>query len=195
MLSVAAVLTAYEGVWANEGYPKFNRRRVCIQPFSTAPARNYPMELMGKVIGSMLENHFEVLLLGEKGEIKLPDAAPVGLRNCSLAGLTFRQSCAVLNTADVFIGNDSALLHVAGALGVPAVGLYGPFPYKLRTAYCPTTYCFQGVLPCAPCFHHVNHARKNHFPDDCPSKQNRLCAALAQIKPEGVVAKALEIAR
>lgn len=188
---------ATEAIWATEAYPRIEARRCCIAVGASARARIYPRELMGQVIAQMLRRGWEVFLLGTKNECQTPDAKPPRLKNLAEHDLSFRQCCAVVNGADVLIGNDSALLHIAGALSVPAVGLYGPFPYKLRTAHCPTTFSIQGDFkhkPC-PCFHHVNAAIKNHFPNDCPTKATGNCGVLASIPPDRIVAKAEQIAR
>lgn len=185
-----------EAIWAQEGYPRNgDRRRVCIQIGTSALCRTYPRPQMGAVGFELIKRGYDVFLLGAKGEIKTPDKNPPGLYNLSERDLTFRQSCAVLATADCMIGSDSALVHVAGALGVPAVGLYGPFPWKLRTAYAPTTHALSGVGDCAPCFHHHNPAKRNHFPEKCPSKAKGICDVLADIKPERIVAMVEKIAK
>lgn len=185
-----------EAVWANEMFPRVNgTRRACIQVGASAVCRVYPRNHMGAVIGTLCKRGWEVFLLGQKGEIQTPNGAPPNLRNLAEFGLTMRQSAAVLNAADVFIGNDSALLHIAGALGVPAVGLYGPFPWRLRTAHCPTTHALTGNGACSPCFHHANPALRNHFPENCPTKKDGFCGVLAEIKPETVVSKAESMAR
>lgn len=195
----AYVQTPGEAIWAREAYPRVpNVRRVCIQPATSARCRIY--KDIGKVGGLMMEAGWEVFLLGQTGgefEPNLPpqEKLPKHLRNLIPLGLKFRQSCAVLATADVFIGADSSLLHVAGALEVPAVGLYGPFPWKLRTAHSPTTYAIQGSGDCAPCMHHVGGTMKKIFPDKCPSASTGYCGVLATIKPDRVVAKADSIAR
>lgn len=185
-----------EAIWANEAYPRFNgTRRATVQVGTSGRCRRYP--LIGDVCAMLTNLGWEVMLLGVPGEV--PELKgkrlPAGLVNLTESGLTFRQSCAVMNTSDCFIGSDSAILHVAGALAIPAVGLYGPFPYKLRTAYAPTTYSFQGVGKCAPCFHHELGTMRNPFPEHCPSKAKGLCEVLASIKPDGVVSKVLQIAR
>lgn len=185
-----------EAIWAQEGYPrKEGVRRICIQIGTSALCRTYPRPQMGVVGAELLKRGFEVFLLGAKGEIKTPEKNPPNFYNLSDRDLTFRQSCAVLATADCLIGSDSALVHVAGGLGVPAVGLYGPFPWKLRTAYAPTTHSLSGVGDCAPCFHHHNPAKRNHFPDKCPSKAKGYCDVLADIKPERIVAMVEKIAK
>jgi ADP-heptose:LPS heptosyltransferase len=189
-------ITPSENIWANEMFPRINgTKRACIQVGASGIARVYPRNQMGAVIGSLVRKGWEVFLLGAKGEIQLPNGAPPTLRNLSDLNLTMRQSAAVVNNADVFLGNDSALLHIAGALSVPAVGLYGPFPWKLRTAYCPTTFALQGSGECAPCFHHASATLRNHFPAHCPSRQEGFCQVLATIKPEHIVAKMESMAR
>lgn len=186
-----------EAIWANEAYPPTpNMRRVCIQVGTSALCRTYPRPLMGQVISELLKRGYEVFLMGQKGEIQLNEGQlRKGLKNLADADLTFRQSCAVLATAHCVIGADSALVHVAGALKVPAVALYGPFPWKLRTAYVPTTHALNGNGDCAPCFHHYRPAWKNHFPENCPSKDKHHCQVLAEIKPERIVAVVEKIAK
>ena len=196
VMQPAYAVRASEAVWAAEMFPRVNgTRRVCIQVGASGICRVFPRHALGEVVGMMLRHGWEVFLLGAKGEIKLPDGSPKNLRNLSEMDLTFRQSAAVVNGADVFIGSDSALLHIAGALNVPAVGLYGPFPWKLRTAHCPNTVALQGSGACSPCFHHASASLRNHFPDKCPSKDKGYCEVLASIDPKRIVAKAESIAR
>jgi ADP-heptose:LPS heptosyltransferase len=183
-----------EMIWANEAYPRrAGKRRACMQVGASSMIRVYHRQRMGDVLGKLLKAGFEVFLLGQKGEIQAEERQD--LRNLAQAGLTVRQTAAVVNASDVFIGNDSAFIHIAGALGVPGVGLYGPFPWKLRTAYSPSIYAFQGDGKCAPCFHHVSGALNNQFPENCPSASKGFCHVLADIKPERVARKAMEIAR
>ncbi len=183
-------------MWANEAYPRINgSKRACIQVGASAANRVYPPKLLSEVVDSLLKKGWEVFLLGTRDEVRLPPQRPERLKNLAEHDLTFRKSAAVVNGADVFIGNDSALLHIAGGLSVPAVGLYAPFPSKLRTTYCPTTSAIDGRLPCSPCFHHENKAIRNHFPDHCPSKATKSCGALAEILPATVVQRAVQVAR
>ncbi len=186
-----------EAIWANEAYPRTTGlRRVCVQVGASGACRVYPKGKMGEVCRELVSRGVEVFLLGRKGEVRTPEKTPALLRNLAEADLTFRQSCAVLSQADGFLGADSALLHVAGALGIPSVGLYGAFPWKLRTAYCPTTHAIQGVPlgSMCPCFHHENAPLKNHFPVGCPTAARGFCGVLEGIEPKRIVAKVEQLA-
>lgn len=189
------VVTPNEAIWLTMQFPRQpGKRRLCLQGGTSALCRIYPSEQYDFIVKDLLLKGWEVFLMGAKHEINgVPDVP--GLVNLTAFGATFRQSCAVINSADAFLGGDSALLHVAGALGIPAVGLYGPFLASLRTAYCPTTFAFQGKGPCAPCFHHPNATRKNHFPADCPSRASKKCGVLADIKPKPIIQKIEQIAK
>jgi len=190
----AYAVTENESIWVMEQYPRVvGSRRICIQVGTSAHCRTYPIQKMGEVVDKLVKKGWEVFLMGQKGEIKIEETA--SLRNLAAAGLTFRQSCAVINNADVFLGADSALLHIAGALSIPAVGLYGPFPADLRTRYCPTTVALSGSGKCAPCFHHAIPTKRNYFPDNCPSKARGLCEVLESIKPETIVERLERIAK
>lgn len=174
--------------WAHDAYPKDKKqKRVAIQVKSSTPSRDYPPAQMAKAISRLEGRGWDVLLLGLPHEIRGANRPQV--INCANDQLSFRQSAAVLATADVFLGPDSALIHVAGALGVPAVGLFSVVPWKLRTAYCPTTFVIQANKGCdiTPCFHAPRSS--SGFPLNGPCQKDRKCSALDTIDPHDVVAK------
>lgn len=184
-----------EALWASQKYPRTAKKRAAIQIKASAPTRTYPLGLNAEVARQLIGRGYEVFLMGQRGDLPGKKADVENLIDLIDAGLSFRESCAVLNTCDVVIAPDSALLHVAGALGVPAVGLYAAFPWQLRTQFSPKTHSLRGIGECAPCFHHTNQARQNLFPKHCPTKDLGFCGVLALIKPDEVVATAEQIAR
>ena len=58
---------------------------------------------------------------------------------------------ALLATADVVVGNDSAPTHLAAQLGVPTVALFGPTDPALFTPWGPRVTVLRGAAPCAAC--------------------------------------------
>ncbi len=184
-----------EAIWASEAYPRNFAKRVAIQVGTSGRCRRYPK--MGELLSELVKAGHEVMLLGLENDIPALRGKRLTpqIRNLTELGLSFRQSCAVANTADVFIGADSAILHVAGALNIPSVGLYGPFPWKLRTAYSGTILNLQGTGACSPCFYHNLGTMEKHFPDHCPSKEKGFCQVLATLTPERIIEKATKIMR
>lgn len=158
-------------------------KRIAIQCEASTHCRSYPQ--LGEVIAQLYSRGWHCFLLGSPFSIPIQNRLRV--TNCTLDNLTFRQSAAVLNACDIVLGPDSALIHVAGAIGKPAVGLYGPFPWQLRTAYAPNTIALQGHGPCAPCFYHGRNGE--HFPRNGPCHKVGKCVVLDSISPSSVVQK------
>lgn len=191
-------VTPNEMIWVMEQYPRVpGKCRITIQPKASARLRNYPNEQFKQVIEGLLAKGWEVFLLSHFTDgVKVPEVE--GLYNLVDFNTTFRQSCAVINNSDVHLGPDSALVHIAGALNVPAVGLYGPFPWELRTKYADQTFSLTGnKLPCSPCFHHPNPYKgaNDEFPANCPSRKTGYCEVLSSIKPERILQKIDQIAK
>lgn len=186
--------TQEEVAWANARYPRNDKKRIAVQLSASGKARNYPETMTTEVIVSLVKQGHEVFLLGYPNEV--PSKTPNGITNLTIQGLNFRQSVAAMATCDVVLGPDSVMVHIAGAIKMPAVALYGPFPWKLRTAYADTVHAIQGHSGCdkAPCFYH-GQGQHMHFPPDGPCAKSGRCEVMASIKVSRVltaIASALE---
>ena len=81
----------------------------------------------------------------------IADGIGPGARVLAEAG--FHRTINVLGTARAAVAGDTGLMHMAGALGVPLVGLFGPT--TARDGF----WCYPGEavsleLDCAPCSRH-----------------------------------------
>lgn len=175
-----------EKQWAAERFPRTAKPRIAIQAKASADCRSYPDRPMMGVASMLIERGYEVALFGAPCTIQ---ANPVFL-NLTAHGLDIRQSAAVLEQCDVCVAPDSAICHLAGALNVPTVALYGPFPHRARTRYHPSVFAISGQAPCAPCFH---HARVEAWPEGKPCATAHFCVALGQIHPDRIVAKVVQL--
>lgn len=178
------IVSPEEKIAAEREFPRVidAKVRVGLQMTASGSCRVYPfMADLSKRLWR--DRGYEVFLFGKPGDVMSDE--PAGMVNLMLRGKTFRESCAVLQTCDVVVAPDSALAHVAGALGVPCVALYGPFPWKLRTAYAPETFALQGTCPVSPCFHHGQAGQG--FPENGPCAQTGRCEALAAITVDRVM--------
>lgn len=187
------VVTDRERIWQDVAFPRTKDvRRIAIQVSASAKCRTYPQQHLQRVVQHFVQKGWEVFMMGAPGEVKEVENEP---KNFIIMtdGYTFRQRAAVLATCDVVLAPDSSLAHIAGALDVPCVALYGPFPWQVRTKYNPRTFGVNGTGKCAPCFHH--QWMQNRFPKDCPSRNRGVCAVLESIKPERVIALLTKHAR
>lgn len=115
----------------NEG-----RRIVALAPGSRSPNRRWPAAHF-ESLGNRLLKRPEVDLVIVGGPEDGALAAALGRsepgRVIGAAGRTgFMEFAALIGASDVVVCNDSAALHVAAALRIPCVGMFGPVPPELR---------------------------------------------------------------
>lgn len=121
-----------------------------------------------------------VVLVGDTRdrEFTAPIAAKLGSRCVDVAGeTTLVQTAALIGHCETFVGNDSGLMHLAEAVGVPVVALFGPTvrEFGYAPALQPST-TIERRLSCRPC------SRNGAAP--CP-KRNYEC--LERIRPDDVL--------
>jgi len=124
---------------------------------------SYFAELIQKMKGKI--NFQGICILGSKSERELCEELQKSLKRPSLvlAGDTsLSETAMVLKKAKFFVGNDGGLIHVAHALQVPLVALYGPVPPEVYGPYPPTQDAiavYEQKLDCRPCYYKF---RYNH---------------------------------
>jgi heptosyltransferase-2 len=65
--------------------------------------------------------------------------------------LTLRQFCALTERASLFVTNDSGAMHVAAALGVPIVAIFGSTDWITTAPYSDRAVIVRKETECAPC--------------------------------------------
>ena len=96
-----------------------------------------------------------LILVGDSKDGKAAEriATALGDRAIDLTGRTgIIETAAAIQRSFAFVGNDSGLMHVAEAVGVPVVALFGPTVEAF--GYYPSLEASQVVerdLPCRPC--------------------------------------------
>jgi ADP-heptose:LPS heptosyltransferase len=117
-----------------------------VQLHSEESYRNYPF--MSDVIRA-LAGRFTVLVFdGDKV------TESFGPHSIVVGGLALREAFALAAGCDAILCPDSAFVHLAAALDIPCVALYGPIDGAVRTRDYPLcTYLdARGNLPCLPCW-------------------------------------------
>lgn len=170
------------------------RARIGIQTESSVKNRTYPIDLTAQLIEKLIkEDDCDVFTFGypDPGKkVEIPHFYPLQLMD---PAPTLTKSAAVLATMDAVIAPDSALCHIAGALGIPTIALYGPFHWRQRTSHSPSIKALQGHAECAPCQWHLTQGQ--HYPPHMPcsklvgppgQQRQAGCKALANIPPERI---------
>lgn len=86
---------------------------IACHPFSGSPRKNWPLARF-----LALRSHLPIRFCHGRKQTP-PDAESVHLADLG-------DLAAWLSTADAYLGNDSGITHLAAALGVPAIALFGP---------------------------------------------------------------------
>jgi heptosyltransferase II len=123
---------------------------------SYGSAKCWPPERFAQVLNQLrLERDADIVLFGTPTENDVSAAIQAGLTQPAL-NLTGKTQIAELPTllsrCSVFLGNDSGAMHVAAAVGLPVVAVFGPTdPFGTAPA---TTRCtiVQEKPYCSPCF-------------------------------------------
>jgi ADP-heptose:LPS heptosyltransferase len=103
---------------------------------------------------------------------------------------SIRVAAAVLEQADLFVGNDSGLMHLATAVGTPTVAIFGLTNSDAWGPYTGGTPVQQAIvvkldLPCMPCFYRGHDLGT---PEGCMTRD---CLAMLGVDPVAVAARRL----
>lgn len=187
------VATAAETTVAEFKCPRLaGRPRIGIQLQASSPTRTYHPQRAGDVMQRLYALGYELYIFGSPGSLpqeKVPERIRDRVRNLTAENLSFRESVAVMGTCDVLFCPDSSMVHVAGALGIPCVAVFGSTHWKLRTADYPSVFVLQGNGGCkiSPCWHHPKGA--TIWPEEGPCATAGHCPVINNIPPERIVAE------
>ena len=159
-----------------------NRKRpgaalVAIAPAAAyGPAKEWPAENYGALIDLLATEHgAEAVLVGAGAErAKCEEAAAASKAGAIVAAghTNIGELIALLSLASAFIGNDSGSMHLAGALGIPTVAIFGSTNPHRTSPLGPKTRVIYRKLECSPCL--ARTCRFGHY--NC----------LTQVKPAEV---------
>lgn len=123
---------------------------------SYGSAKCWPPERFAEALNRIeAERDCDVVLFGTAGEIAVSNAIVAGLKSkpIDLTGKTpIAELPALLSCCSLFIGNDSGAMHVAGAMGLPIVAIFGPTDPNGTAPVTPKCTVVQQKTYCSPCF-------------------------------------------
>jgi heptosyltransferase-2 len=123
---------------------------------SYGSAKCWPPERFAAALNRLTaERDADLILFGTRGEAAVSAAIVAGLkrRPVDLTGkTTIADLPALLSRCNLFIGNDSGAMHVAGAVGLPIVAVFGPTDPLGTVPVTPKCTVVQQRPYCSPCF-------------------------------------------
>jgi heptosyltransferase-2 len=134
-----------------------NRMRIAIGAgASYGSAKCWPPERFADFVNRFrVHTGADVILFGTAAEREVSDAIVSGIKgSCiSLVGKTaIADLPALLSRCHLFVGNDSGAMHVAAAVGLPVVAVFGPTDPHGTAPVTPQCTVVQEKTYCSPCF-------------------------------------------
>ncbi len=142
---------------------------VLLHPFAATPQRGWPLEDFARLAVLLREQGVRVGVLGSPREKELfeplrtlfgPDCVDF-VGKCPL-----RVTMALLKRCALFIGNDSGIMHLAAASGIPLVALFGPQSPVKFGPWSEKAAILYKAFSCSPC-------RQKFFTECEPSERMR----------------------
>ncbi len=144
---------------------------IAVHPGSTDAKRRWPASYFAEVINNLLRLNHPVLLLGGPSEVETLETVRKHIEPRLQGGLTVLENAPLLKVAvqiqqsRFFLGNDSGIGHLAGLLGVPVLGIFGPTDPVHKRPAGPYVETMQAMpldsLPPDKVLAHILHRLKN----------------------------------
>ncbi len=123
---------------------------------SYGSAKCWPPDRFAKALNALLSRtDADVILFGTPGELPVSTAIATQLQRppINLTGKTsIADLPALLSQCHLFLGNDSGAMHVAAAVGLPVVAVFGPTDPEGTAPVTPRVTIVQQKPYCSPCF-------------------------------------------
>lgn len=128
-------------------------REILLHPGSGDPRKNLPAPAWAQVLSALrVRTRLPVtLVLGPAEQERGGWEALAGAADRTWPCESLKDLLAVLARARLFLGNDAGATHLASALGLPSVAVFGPSDPALWRPLGPRVRVVRAAAPCAPC--------------------------------------------
>lgn len=115
-------------------------------------ARRWAPANFAHVADALSQQGAQIILVGRPADGTETVLGEMKTKPIDLTGqTTFHQLAALLQRADLFIGGDSGVTHIAAASGLPMVAIFGPTNAAAWGPIGPKRCVLQAEIPCGPC--------------------------------------------
>jgi ADP-heptose:LPS heptosyltransferase len=141
---------------------------IILHPGPSWPVREWPHEHWISLVEELRRKGFTTMIqlgIGKTLRFGAIEISPLPGVFPLVNQLSLEESIALISLADLFIGIDSGLLHIAASLRICAVGLWGPTSPYLRFSSSSTQSPVIGMVECRGCQHRFPRL---HWFTGCP---------------------------
>lgn len=115
---------------------------LALSPAANWIGKQWPAKSFSALVNQFLTNHeAKVAVFAAPQERSMVQPIMSAIPRDKLIDLVGRlsllETAACLKQCQVFVGNDSGLMHMAAAVGTPSIGLFGPSDDRMYAPYCP----------------------------------------------------------
>jgi heptosyltransferase II len=109
-------------------------------------------------LSERLTEHYKakIIIFGTKEEIKLAEYIKERLKHNAIIAVgkttTIKEAAALIRRCNVFVCNDSGLMHVSAAVNTSVIAIYGPTDPHRTAPFGDGHIIIKKDLPCSPCF-------------------------------------------
>jgi len=150
-------LSKDEKEWAGEFFRQRNFDRgkiIALHPGAGSRKKAWPPERFAALGKTLTQKSKKLLIIQGPADTEAVEGVVAGLEGVSylvVRDMPIIKLTALLSRARIFIGNDSGCSHLAAALGVPTLALFGPTDPLCWAPRGERASWLQGKVPCAPC--------------------------------------------
>ena len=121
------------------------------------PAKRWPAERFARVASALQKDkRAETAIIGSADEAGIAEsvASSMEIKPVVFSGqTTLRQLLGLISQASLFVTNDSGPMHMANALRVPVVAVFGPTDPAVTRPFHPPSAILKKDAACWPCFY------------------------------------------
>jgi len=160
--------------------------KVIIHPAASLPAKQWPLERFAEVMKVLRQKYdTRFIYTGAAGDTtfynQIERLGPFGGLN--LCGITtLRENISIYQSANIFFGVDSGPMHMAAAVGVSVVALFGPTDERKWGPWGDGHTVISKRLSCHPC-------KPHKCTDNECMKQITVAEALAAVEKKAVISQ------
>ena len=125
------------------------------------PTKRWPKEYFAELADRLVDDGFSIAYFGGPMDVDIVDQAISLMKHrdnpqvVKLTGqVTLMELAALLKKCAVFVTNDSGPMHIATAMRVPVVSMFGASPVQGFWPYNDISVVLKSPLPCHPCYKH-----------------------------------------